>query len=151
MNKTLLNLIDNFDKYDKETIEIMQKNDFEGKYSFSKKSLLNLKLCHKDLKHLFLEVIKYYDCTILEGYRNKEKQNKAFNEGKSKLKFPNSKHNQKPSLAIDVVPYPIDWNNIDRFKEFVSFVKIIAKALNINISCGGDWKNLKDYPHFELK
>ena len=30
-------------------------------------------------------------------------------------------------------------------------VKDVAKKKNIRIRCGGDWKNFKDYPHYELE
>lgn len=117
---------------------------------FSKKSRENLSQCHEDLQRLFNEVIKYYDCSVICGHRGKEAQNKAFVEFKSKLKYPNSKHNKKPSLAADVVPYPIDWYNIERFANFAGFVKGIACMMGIEIICGADWITLRDYPHFEL-
>jgi len=76
-------------------------------------------------------------------------QNKAFNEGKSQLKFPLSKHNKYPSLAVDVAPYPIDWENIERFKDFVAYVKGVAKGLGIEVKSGSDF-SFKDYPHWEV-
>ena len=42
---------------------------------------------------------------IVCGHRNKEDQNKAFAEGKSKLKWPKGKHNKLPSQAVDAAPY----------------------------------------------
>ncbi len=103
-------------------------------------------------------MIKHYDCTILEGYRSDEDQLKAFNTGKSKIKS-GGKHNQKPSLAVDVVPWPIDWASKDRFYHFAGFVQGIAQMLDIKIRFGGDWngnRNFKDQafvdlPHFELE
>lgn len=124
---------------------------------FSKKSLMRLITCHQDLQTLFNEVIKIYDCTILCGHRNKEDQEKAVREGKSKLHYPNSKHNTSPSLAADVAPYPIDWDDVGRFKEFASHVKSVRDQLladgkiDSNIEWGGDWKTFKDYPHWEIK
>ena len=64
--------------------------------------------------------------------------------------WPNGKHNKKPSLAVDVVPYPVDWSDIERFIRFGWFVKGLAIGLGIKIRWGGDWKRFKDYPHFEL-
>ena len=54
---------------------------------FGKDSLARLSTCHPDLQKLFKEVIKHYDCTILEGHRSDEDQLKAFNAGKSKIIF----------------------------------------------------------------
>lgn len=117
---------------------------------FSTRSLERLRTCDPRLQELFEEVIKHYDCTVLEGHRGEQKQNQAYWEGKSKVKWPDSKHNKVPSLAIDVAPYPVDWENIERFKEFGAFVKGVAAAMGIKIRWGGDFKSFFDGPHFEL-
>lgn len=119
--------------------------------SFSKASKAKLYTCHADLIRLFEAVIKKTDCTIVCGYRGKDEQDKAFAEGKSKLKFPSSRHNRKPSEAVDAVPYPIDWNDLERFKALAKIVKETAKELGIAIEWGGDWKSFKDMPHYQLR
>lgn len=116
---------------------------------FSKRSKENLSQCDPRLQKIFNEVILITNCSVICGHRGEEEQNKAYTEGKSKLKYPQSKHNKTPSLAVDVVPFPIDWDDIDRFKELASKVKQVAEDLEINIECGCDWK-WKDYPHYEL-
>lgn len=116
---------------------------------FSKNSLLRLSTCDIRLVHLCEEVIKDYDFTVLCGYRNEEDQNKAFKEGKSKAKWGQSKHNTYLSKAVDLAPYPIDWNDVERFKELGTRMKKVAADKNIKIKWGGDWK-MRDYPHFEL-
>ena len=62
---------------------------------FGRTSRRRLKTCDEDLIFLFEEVVKYFDCAVLEGYRGKRLQNKYFKEGKSKLKFPDGNHNKK--------------------------------------------------------
>ena len=127
--------------------------------TFSNKSLERLESCHPDLQRLMKEVIKVYDCTILQGHRGKEEQDEYFRTGKSKVEYPNSKHNSVPSMAIDVVPYPIDWNDWNRFYHFAGFVQGVAANMNINIRSGLDWdgdfdlkeQTFMDAPHFELK
>lgn len=126
--------------------------------NFSKVSEEKLATCHPDLQRLFHEVIKQYDCIILCGHRNEIDQNKAFEKGASKLKWPNSKHNSTPSLAVDAAPFPLDWQDSSRFYHFIGFVFATANFLNIKIRSGADWNgNLKfsdekllDLPHFEL-
>jgi peptidoglycan L-alanyl-D-glutamate endopeptidase CwlK len=49
---------------------------------FSEKSAEKLNTCHPDLVRLFQEVVKYFDCTILEGMRGRERQERFFREGK---------------------------------------------------------------------
>ena len=127
------------------------------RYKFSKRSESNLMTCHPDLITLFREVLIAYDCTIICGHRNKEDQEKAFMGKKSLLRYPKSKHNKIPSLAVDVAPYPIDWDDIQRFKDFASHVKAVRnrltseKKISSLILWGGDWDTFKDYPHWEIK
>ena len=44
---------------------------------FSRKSKGKLNTCDDRLVKLFNEVVKGFDCTVLEGHRGKEKQNAA--------------------------------------------------------------------------
>ena len=76
---------------------------------FGRKSKERLASCDPKLQKLFNEVIKHVDCSVLEGHRGKERQNKFYDEGKSKVRYPNGRHNANPSLAVDVTPYPVDW------------------------------------------
>jgi peptidoglycan L-alanyl-D-glutamate endopeptidase CwlK len=127
--------------------------------SFGEKSLERLATCHPKLRQLFAEVIKDYDCTILCGHRDQPAQDAAFRAGFSTKKWPESQHNKFPSLAVDVAPYPVDWEHLPSFYYFAGFVMGTANRLGIKIRWGGDWdrdKNLKnergirDLPHFEL-
>lgn len=126
---------------------------------FSKASMDKLKTCHPDLQKIFNTIINFQDCTILEGHRGEEAQNKAFKEGKSKLKWPNGNHNKTPSLAVDVAPFPIDLEDTGRFILFAGRVLQVADQLGIDVIWGGNWRddgNIKnnkfnDYVHFELK
>lgn len=127
--------------------------------SFGSRSRKNLDTCHPDLKRLFEEVVKHFDCSVIQGHRGKEEQDSFYHSGRSKVKFPDSKHNSEPSMAADVAPYPIDWDDTARFYMFVGFVRGIASNLGINVRCGADWdgdmeikdQNFNDLPHFELK
>tara|TARA_E500000305_G_C3918212_1_gene186781 strand:+ start:354 stop:692 length:339 start_codon:yes stop_codon:yes gene_type:complete len=107
-----------------------------------------------------LEVIKHIDVTVLEGHRSVERQAELFRQGKSKLDgSPGkmSKHNHKPSLAVDVAPYPIDWQDRERFIACAFFIKGIASQMGIKLRLGADWngdfritESFFDAPHFEL-
>ena len=125
---------------------------------FGRRSKTNLRTAHLDLIRLFDKVIKEYDCSILQGYRNQEEQDRLYYEGRSKLQYPDSKHNSNPSLAVDVIPYPIDWNDRERFYHFAGYVKGVASGLGIKIRWGGDWdrdgdltdQNFNDLFHIEI-
>lgn len=131
---------------------------------FSQDSFSKLSTCHMELQTLFYEVIRSFDCTVLEGYRNEQDQEAAFAAGNTKLHWPHGKHNAQPSLAVDVAPYPIDWNNTKRFYWFAGYVMGIAERLKAegkmtySVRWGGDWDSDKDITdqtfndlvHFEL-
>jgi len=127
--------------------------------SFSQRSQDRLNTCDPRIVEVLEEVIKHWDCTILQGERTKEEQDEFFRTGRSKVQWPNSKHNSSPSKAVDVAPYPIDWNDTRRFDYFAGFVKGIAVSKGITLRWGGDWdsdtdvkdQTFNDLPHFEIK
>jgi peptidoglycan L-alanyl-D-glutamate endopeptidase CwlK len=61
-------------------------------------------------------------------------------------------------MAVDVAPYPIDWNDPARFARLFGYIERIANELQIPIRWGGDWnrnwrtkdERLIDLPHIEL-
>ena len=127
---------------------------------FGKRSRRNLNTCDKKLQDLFNEVVKHFDCSVLVGFRDRDGQNTAYASGHSKVKWPNGKHNTKPSFAVDVAPYPIDWDDRERFIYFGGFVKGCAYRMNIPLRWGGDWdsdtqlsdnKFFDDLVHFEVR
>jgi len=134
-------------------------------FEYSHRSKIALASAHPDLQHLFNEVIKVIDCTVIFGHRTEAEQNEMVRKGYSKLTFPKSNHNKTPSLAVDAVPYysnhdpHIDWQDLEKFCYFAGIVKGIAAQLNIGITWGRDWDNDNDFketkwidcPHFELR
>ena len=114
---------------------------------FGKTSKERLATSDKRLQKVFNEVIKYVDCSVLEGYRNEERQNKLFDEGKSKVKYPRGRHNSYPSHAIDVTPYPVDWNDRERQTLFAGFVIGIARSMDIKVKDN----TFDGFPHFEIR
>ena len=125
---------------------------------FSMRSTVILQTCDPQLQDLFRRVVYSFDCAVVSGHRPEEDQNSLFHRGLSKLKWPHSKHNRKPSLAVDVYPYPIDWKDRDRFHYFAGVVMGMALSLNYNLRWGGDWDKdwqvrdnvFDDLGHFEL-
>ncbi len=135
---------------------------------FGHKSLERLSTCDPPLQWLFNTVIERYDCTILEGERGQERQNLFVEQGLSKVKWPDGKHNVKSedkkkgikSKAVDVAP----WINGKASFEprqcyfFAGYVKRVAEELEIKIRLGADWdsdgdvndQTFRDIVHFEL-
>ena len=128
--------------------------------SFGNKSLEKLNTCHPDIIKVMEVAIKHTDFTVLYGTRTVAEQQALYAQGRTKPGAivtnidgvtKKSKHNYSPSLAIDIAPWPIDWNDIGRFKELAVVVKKAADTVGVAIQWGGDWKTFKDWPHWEIK
>lgn len=126
----------------------------------NKTSLEKLKTCHPDIQRLAHAVDAVFPIQCICGSRNKVEQDKAFQNGMSKLKYPKSKHNvgkeagRELSDAGDFVPDPdrnpatIDWGDIKSFELMCITFEQKADELGINIRLGRDFK-FKDFPHIE--
>lgn len=117
-----------------------------------------LAMCHADLQSLVAYVAEHLPIRILCGHRNQAEQAVAFALGKSKVQWPSSKHNHIPSLAVDLLPAPIDWDDRERMSLFAGFVLGVAAQMDIPVRWGGDWdrdsevkdNTFDDLCHFEL-
>lgn len=124
----------------------------------SARSTERLNSIRMDLRKVVLRAFETvpFDVSVLEGFRNKDRQQELFNAGKSKTL--NSRH--LTGNAVDLAPYPIDWNDTDRFKILAEHMFAAAKELNVTIRWGGNWSrnsihdkppsSFVDMPHFEL-
>ena len=137
---------------------------------FSKRSAERLATCDRRLQWLFYNVISLYDCTIVQGHRSLEEQQALFEAGRSKVR--RGKHNESPSLAVDVAPWlpgrGIPWpkpgtksyiKDLAQFYHFAGFVMAVAENVHVPIRWGGDWdrdydlsdQTFDDLVHFELR
>ena len=122
---------------------------------FGRRSKERLKGVDERLVNVANELVKIMDCTVLEGLRTKERQSKLISEGKSKTKY--SKHIE--GKAIDIAPYPIDWEDRERFHYMGGMARGIGHALGVTVRWGGDWdsdgevkdNNFDDLVHIELR
>mgnify|MGYP003607750692 FL=1 len=143
-----------------------------SKYKLSERSLNSLKGVNPNLVKVVERAIELteQDFLVLEGVRSKEQCYINYGKGRTaaqcsakgvptKYAQPNlskvtwlnnplaSKH--VTGNAVDLVPYPIDWNTISKFTTISKAMKQAAKELGVDLEWGGDWTK-KDYPHFEL-
>lgn len=144
-----------------------------SKYKLSERSLKSLKGVNPSLVKVVERAIELteQDFLVLEGVRSKEQCYINYGKGRTaaqcsakgvptKYAQPNlskvtwlnnplaSKH--VTGKAVDIVPYPIDWEDINKFKKINEAMQAAAKELGVKLSYGGDWTKKKDYPHWEL-
>ena len=138
---------------------------------FSNSSKEKLRTVDKGLQALFNEVVKHFDCTVTCGLRTTAEQQTLYAQGRT-MPGPivtnldgvtkRSRHqinDQGICTAVDVVPYPIDWDGRDRFYHFAGFVKGMAAQMGLDVTWGGDWdsdyvlddQSFYDFPHFEIR
>jgi peptidoglycan L-alanyl-D-glutamate endopeptidase CwlK len=147
---------------------------------FSAKSLAELATCTDSLRSLFLNVVRLYDCRIIQGERTAEQQAKNVRAGVSKTL--DSKHVVGPlrprSHAVDAEPWPApvlkapvgltseqlrDFrayvHAVGRFYHFAGYVQAKSEAHGVALRWGGDWdgdgdfsdQTFDDLYHFELR
>lgn len=131
-------------------------------YSFSERSLKAKEGVHPDLNRVLDRAIQItgQDFLITEGVRTPERQAELYAQGRTKpgkvvTWTLNSNHFKSKVTgfghAVDVCPYPVDWNSVAKFEAIAKAIKQAARELGVQIEWGGDWspKN-RDYPHFQL-
>lgn len=119
-------------------------------YSIGIKSRLKLRGVHPDLVKVVERAIQItpIDFTVLEGLRTKERQRELFNKGASQTM--NSRHITGHAVDLGALvggSVRWDWPLYDKLG---AAMKQAAQDVGIPIIWGGDWKTLKDGPHFEL-
>ena len=117
-------------------------------YKLGIRSAQSLSGVHPDLVAVVEAAIRIteVDFSVIEGIRALERQKQLLKEGKSTTL--NSRH--ITGHAVDMVPYPVHWEDLDRFEDMAEAMKVSAEELGIPVVWGGDWKNFYDAPHFEL-
>lgn len=128
------------------------------------RSINSLKGIHPKLKQVVEKAITLspQDFTVISGVRTTKEQQDLYAQGRTKAGaivtnadgVRNKSNHQAKSdgfgYAVDIVPYPVDWNDLDKFKVIANAMQLAACELGVTINWGGDWK-MKDFPHFELK
>jgi peptidoglycan L-alanyl-D-glutamate endopeptidase CwlK len=125
-------------------------------HPFSTTSLARLESVDPRLRGIITLAAARWDITVLEGHRSSRRQQALYMSGKSKVRY--GKHNEQPSLAIDIAPSPIDWDDLERFRRLAEYVLGIANVMGVKIRWGGDWdgdtdlndQTFNDLVHFEI-
>ena len=121
-----------------------------GKFIFSRRSEKNLEGVKPQLVAVVRRALELteVDFGITEGLRSKYRQKQLVAEGKSQTM--NSRH--LTGHAVDVVAYvgsQVSWE-WPLYEKIAAASRQASRELNIPVEWGGDWKTLKDGPHFQL-
>ena len=125
-------------------------------FILSARSLQRLEGVHPQLVDIVKLAIRRtpVDFTVVEGLRTAERQRELVAAGKSQTL--NGRHLKQPDgygHAVDLAPLvgdAIPWDRWEEFRRLADIVKACASELGVPVEWGGDWKTLKDGPHFQL-
>jgi peptidoglycan L-alanyl-D-glutamate endopeptidase CwlK len=119
-------------------------------FTLGQRSKLRLKGIHPDLVKVVERAIKItgVDFTVLEGIRTPERQKALVEAGASQTL--NSRH--LTGHAVDLGAWVGDEVRWDwpLYHKIAAAMKDASKQVNVPIEWGGDWRNFKDGPHFQL-
>lgn len=93
------------------------------------------------------ELLVWVDISLISGYRDREEQNTLFENRKTQVRYPDSKHNRRPSLAVDLQPWPYPTNENDlraALGYIAGLAMVIAKNHGWQLRWGGDWNRNGD-------
>jgi peptidoglycan L-alanyl-D-glutamate endopeptidase CwlK len=119
-------------------------------FVLGQRSKLRLKGVHPDLVKVVERTIEIstVNFTVLEGLRTPERQKALVEAGASQTL--NSRH--ITGHAVDLGAWVGDEVRWDwpLYHKIAAAMKDASKQVNVPIEWGGDWRNFKDGPHFQL-
>lgn len=119
-------------------------------FKLGPRSKMRLEGVHPDLVRVVDRAIEIstVDFTVLEGLRAPERQKTLVESGASQTM--NSRHITGHAVDLGAwVDNQVDWS-WPLYHKIAAAMKTAAKELGVSIVWGGDWRNFKDGPHFEL-
>ena len=132
-------------------------------FVLGKTSLARLKGVDEQLVNIVKRAIEIseVDFTVLEGVRTLERQRELYAQGRTapgKIVTWTMKSRHIEGKAVDLVPYPLDWNDLEKFNKIKDAMFQAASEQDVNLRWGADWdgdgkyreKGEYDSPHFEL-
>lgn len=112
-----------------------------------------------------IEITKQ-DFTVIQGVRTPEEQQRLYDQGRKTpgpivtwtLKSRHLPGKDGLGRAVDLVPNPVDWNDLKKFDAIAEAMFAAAKELGVKLRWGADWdedgkrreRSENDSPHFEI-
>lgn len=132
-------------------------------FKLGKTSLARLQGVDETLVNVVKRAIEIseVDFTVMEGVRTLERQRELYAQGRTapgKIVTWTMKSRHIEGKAVDLVPYPLDWNDLEKFNKIKDAMFQAARELDVNLRWGADWdgdgnyreKGEYDSPHFEI-
>jgi len=152
-------------------------------FSFGQQSRDSLSTVHPAMRGICCNALEIspVDITVLEGARTPERQTALYAQGRTTaelladgvtgvqgkpdlakvtwtLKSAHIPDASGFSRAVDLAPWPIDWDDLARFDQMALAMLRSASALGVRLRWGADWdgdgklreRGESDSPHFEL-
>lgn len=131
-------------------------------FVFGRKSKIHLGTADARLQALAHKVLAIKDHSVIKGHRGRREQDAAYEAGTSKLRWPQGKHNDLPSKAIDVQTYPRPESEQDLREEqlyLLGLYRGIGAEMGLVIRVGADWdrdgeiadNGFDDFYHVEIE
>ncbi len=143
-----------------------------SKFKLSERSLKSLEGVDPRLVKIVKRAIELteQDFIVIEGLRTREQMMINYGKGRTasqlavhgipasyakpkeaKVTWLNNPFasNHAKGKAVDIVPAPVTWDDLNKFKLINEAMQKAAQELGVSLDWGGLWKN-KDYPHWEL-
>ena len=131
---------------------------------FGRQSERHLETVAPSLQNLMRQALalELIDFSITEGFRPRYVQDEYYSQGKSKVRWPHSRHNAQPyAMAVDAAPYVRGKISYDyRHCCFLAGVILgLAKKISVHVRWGGNWdmdlepvtdQDFQDLVHYEL-
>ncbi len=111
---------------------------------WSNKSLRIRETLDPRLQGMVDELLLYMDVSLVSGHRGQPEQDALYyaTPQRSKVQYPDSKHNTYPSLAVDMQPYPYPTTAVELWAALgymAGLCWLIAQKHGFRIRWGGDW------------
>lgn len=139
-----------------------------SRFSLGATSRARLKGVHPQLVRVVERAVELttVDFMVLEGVRTPQRQRELYAQGRTKpgkvvTWTLTSNHFVKADgfgHAVDLCPWPVDWNDLKKFDAIAKAMFAAAAELGVRIRWGADWdrdgkpreRGETDSPHFEL-
>jgi len=131
-------------------VDPRSSRDYVPKHPWGKRSKEVLATLDDDLILFCNCMADIMNLSLIWGYRDEEQQTEYYLRGIG-LPWPSSYHNQLPSKAVDMIPYPTGYNDLEVIDEMRGAAMAVQVYENLDITNGKHFSNVVDPTHFQTE